>query len=123
MAAGQVYQRRINAVIDHVSTHIAEELSLETLAGVAHFSAFHFHRIFKAVVGETLNGFVKRLRLERAIFLMHHNPRMTLTQIAFSCGFNSSSDFSRSFKKCHGLTPRAYVKERRACRLSDKRPS
>src|SRR6267143_1069627 len=48
------YEKRVNLVIDHVSAHLAEDLSLEGLARVAAFSPFHFHRIFRAITGETL---------------------------------------------------------------------
>ncbi len=57
------YTARINRVIDYVEANIDKDLSLDELAEVAHFSPFHFHRIFSAMVGETLNGFI---RLSRA---------------------------------------------------------
>lgn len=58
------YIYRINQVIDYVRSHLDEELSLQTLASLATFSPFHFHRIFKALTGETVNDFVRRVRLE-----------------------------------------------------------
>jgi AraC family transcriptional regulator len=57
------------------------------------------------MVGETLSEFVKRQRLERALYLMSHAPGYSLTEIAFQCGFSSSSDFSRSFKSHYGSAP------------------
>jgi AraC family transcriptional regulator len=59
------------------------------------------------MVGETLLEFVKRTRLERALYLMSHGPK-SLTEIALEVGFNSSSDFSRSFKSHFGASPRAF---------------
>jgi AraC family transcriptional regulator len=59
------------------------------------------------MVGETLHEFVKRTRLERALYLMSH-ARRPLTEIALEVGFNSSSDFSRSFKAHFGVSPRAF---------------
>lgn len=113
------YLRRVNHAIDHVLLHLAEPLPLEVVAKVAHFSPFHFHRIFKAVVGETLHDFVKRLRLERALTLLSRPEAPNLTEVALSCGFASSSDFSRSFKAHYGVSPSrfelaAYREERRA---------
>jgi AraC family transcriptional regulator len=55
-----------------------------------------------------VHQFVKRLRLERALYMMSHAPTRSLTQVALDCGFASSSDFSRSFKQQHGLAPRAF---------------
>jgi AraC family transcriptional regulator len=105
--ANRDYQARINRAIDHVTRHLAEPLKLKKVAKVAAFSPFHFHRIFRAMVGETLLDFVKRTRLERALYLMSHGKR-PLTEIALEVGFNSSSDFSRSFKAQYGVAPRAF---------------
>lgn len=97
------YVSRINRVMDYARKHLDEDLSLEQLAAIAYFSPFHFHRIFKTLTGETLKQFVKRLRLERALYLLSHGPR-PLTEVALECGFASSSDFSRSFKAHFGVS-------------------
>lgn len=102
------YLARINRAIDHVMHHLAEPLPLDEVAAVACFSPFHFHRIFKAVVGETLHGFVKRVRLETALHRMAHHPGASLTEVALACGFSSSSDFSRSFRAHFGVPPSAF---------------
>ena len=102
------YVARVNRAIDFVVQNPAERLDLEQLARVACFSSFHFHRIFKALVGETVAAFVKRARLQRAIRLMALRPDASLTEIALACGFASSSDFSRSFKQGYGVPPRAF---------------
>jgi AraC family transcriptional regulator len=99
---------RINRAIDHVVKHVDGRLRLEDVAAVAHVSPFHFHRLFKSVVGETLAQFVKRQRLERALYLLSHNAGRSLTDVALQCGFSSSSDFSRSFKQHYGVAPSAF---------------
>jgi AraC family transcriptional regulator len=101
------YVDRVNRAIDHITRNLARPLKLDAVAKVAAFSPFHFHRIFRAMVGETLLDFVKRTRLERALYLMSHGPK-PLTEIALDVGFNSSSDFSRSFKAQFGVSPRAF---------------
>ena len=66
------YQTRINRVIAHIDANLGEDLSLEQLACVACFSEYHFHRLFRGIVGESLNEFVQRRRLEtaaRALYL------------------------------------------------------
>ena len=98
------YRSRINRVIDYIEANIARELSLKELAGVAHFSPYHFHRIFGAMVGETLNGFIKRIRLEKAATKLVTNPKKSITEIAFECGFSSSSVFARAFKDSFGMS-------------------
>jgi len=99
---------RVNRAIDHIVRNLAQPLGLQELSREAGFSPFHFHRVFKSMLGETLNQFVKRLRLERALYLMSHAPTRSLTQVALDCGFSSSSDFSRSFKQQYGLAPSAF---------------
>jgi AraC family transcriptional regulator len=93
----QEYLGRINRVIDFIENNIDASLSLETLAREANFSPFHFHRIFSALVGETLNGFVRRLRLEKAASMLIDHPKETITEIALACGFSSSAAFARAF--------------------------
>jgi AraC family transcriptional regulator len=102
------YTDRVNRAIDHIVANLAQPLSLDDVSKAARFSPFHFHRIFKAHLGETLNQFIKRQRLERALYLMSHAPKRSLTDIALHCGFSSSSDFSRSFKQHYGVAPRAF---------------
>jgi AraC family transcriptional regulator len=102
------YVHRVNRAIDHVTRNLAEPLKLEEVARVACFSPYHFHRIFRALVGETLHDFVTRVRLERALHLIAHGDRPALTEVALACGFASSSDFSRSFRKRFGVPPRSF---------------
>jgi AraC family transcriptional regulator len=102
------YVERVNRAIDHIIRNLAQPLSLAEISEAACFSPFHFHRIFKALIGETLNQFVKRQRLERALYAMSHAPNRALTDVALDCGFTSSSDFSRSFKQQYGVAPSVF---------------
>ncbi len=102
------YVGRINLAIDYVRQNLDQPLKLEVVAKAAGFSPFHFHRIFRLMVGESLNEFVKRVRLERAVVWMSRQHwatrrRPSLTDIALACGFGSSSDFSRCFKERYGV--------------------
>lgn len=99
------YISRINRVIDYIEANIDEDLSLEHLAGVADFSRFHFHRIFRALIGETLNQFIQRVRLEKAALQLAANPRKSITDIAFDCGFSGSAAFSRAFRETFRMSP------------------
>jgi AraC family transcriptional regulator len=118
-AAPADYVERTNRAIDYIVRNLARPLRLEDIAQEAGFSPFHFHRVFRAIIGETLKQFVKRQRLERALYLMSHAPNRDLTEIALDCGFSSSSDFSRSFKQRFEVPPsvfdlKAFRKSRRA---------
>lgn len=101
------YVQRTNLALDYIVRNLDGQLRLEDVAAAASFSPFHFHRIFKSLLGETLNQFIKRQRLERALYLMSHAPGRSLTEIAHECGF-SSLDFSRSFKQRYDIAPSAF---------------
>jgi AraC family transcriptional regulator len=101
------YRARINRVLDHISAHLDEELSLAVLAEIACFSHFHFHRLFRILLDETPADCVKRLRLERAAGKLRHDPR-SITEIGLECGFSSSAAFARAFKERFGVTASAW---------------
>ena len=88
------YIARINRVIDHIEETLGDELRLKNLARVARFSPFHFHRIFSARVGETLNHFIQRIRIEKAASNLVGNPKQSITTVAIDGGFSSSATFS-----------------------------
>jgi AraC family transcriptional regulator len=111
MTEHNLYTARINLVQDYISQHLADPLPLAKLADVAGFSPFHFHRLFKQSVGETLNAFVTRTRLERAVALLRSTPTGALTDVAFACGFQSLANFSRTFKACYGIAPRMWDRQ------------
>lgn len=100
----QEYTTRINRVMDYIRLHLDKSFDLATLAGVASFSPYHFHRIFTAMVGETPNNFVSRIKLEKAAQLLHNNPKASVSDVAFLCGFVNISSFSRAFKSHFNMT-------------------
>ncbi len=102
------YVDRLNRAIDYVTQNLDQRLRLEDVARAACFSSYHFHRIFRGLMGETLASFVKRVRLERSVYLLSHRKGASLTEIALACGFSSSSDFSRSFRSYYGVAPRRF---------------
>ena len=106
-----IYQQRINLVINYIREHLDGDLSLDTLARVAYFSPFHFHRLFKSLTGETVNDCVVRLRLERAVALLKASPTLPLLDASVEAGFNSASNFSRSFKQRYGINPRRWDRQ------------
>lgn len=105
------YLHRIHKVQDYIETHLYDPISLKELANVAGFSKFHFHRIFKGIIGEPLSQYVNRLKLEGAINLLTHRPDMTITDIAYHFGFTDSAVFSRAFKNHYKVSPAYYRNE------------
>lgn len=98
------YISRINKVQDYIEDHLGEELCVQRLAGVAAFSEYHFQRVFRQITGESLYGFIKRLRLEKAIFLLRSNKRLTIQDIAMSVGFSNQASFAKAIKERYGVS-------------------
>jgi len=102
------YVARINRVVDYIKANLDGNLSLDTLAGVALFSKFYFHRIFKSMIGESLGEFVTRARIERAAFMLANNRTTPITEIALQSGFSGSSTFSKAFRTHYNMSPRQW---------------
>ena len=99
------YLARMNRVLDHIDRHLDQPLDLPTLAAVAHFSPFHFHRLFAAWMGERLGDYVRRRRLQVGAKLLQTQPRSTVLTVALTVGFGSSEAFARAFRQHFGCTP------------------
>lgn len=98
------YLQRLTPVIRYLEQSYHKDLNLEQVAKIACLSPYHFHRIFKAVTGERLNEYLKRLKLESAANdLFYQKP--PVTEVALDCGFSSSQSFAKAFKQYFGLTP------------------
>ena len=108
MGRNDRYHDRVNRVLDYIGGHLDGELSLSRLSEVGCFSPFHFHRIFQAVTGETLNSHVRRVRLERAALLMKTSPRKRITDVAMEAGFAGTAAFSRAFRNHFGRAPSSW---------------
>ena len=98
------YQRQLDTVTDYIYAHLDEDLSLETLAHVSGFSRYHWHRIYRAVRGETAAQTVRRLRLERAAAMLT-GTSWPVERIAWKAGFTGTEVFSRAFLRSYGTTP------------------
>jgi len=105
--SNEIYRSRINRAIDYVNNNVNKSISLEELAAVAYFSPFHFHRIFVAVTGETVNNFTNRIRNEKAARLLKFSKK-SISEISMECGFSSTSTLSRLFKQYFEISPSEY---------------
>lgn len=99
------YERRLHRVLAYIDEHLDTPVALAELARVANFSAFHFHRIFAAHVGETLGSYLTRRRVEQAAARLASQPRLSVLHVALDVGFGSPEAFTRAFKKHFGCTP------------------
>lgn len=118
------YARRMNRVLNHIDEHLDAPLDLPALAELAHFSPFHFHRLFAAWMGETLGVYLQRRRMEVAARRLADRHGESVLAIALSVGFGSGEAFSRAFKLHFDQTPRAWragSPERQAAYLAAER--
>ncbi len=106
------YHERLNRVLLHIARHRGEELTLDRLAAVACLSPCHFHRIFRAMVGEPLGQHVQRVRLETAVVQLQTSTRSVL-EIALDAGYESAAAFARAFAQRFGVSPTQCRREHR----------
>ncbi|MGH8494788.1 MAG: AraC family transcriptional regulator [Gammaproteobacteria bacterium] len=112
----------MHRVIEFVDRYLAQPLDLDTLAGVAHFSPFHFHRLFSAWMGETLGDYLRRRRVEVAAMRLAAQPRSTVLNTALSVGFGSAEAFARAFRSRFGCSPTAWRAQQARQRSANGNP-
>jgi len=95
---------RLLEVFSFIRKNCHDHLSLPALAKMAHMSPSYFCRFFKATTGDTPTHYVLRLRVDLSADLLS-NSAMSMTDIAYACGFSSHSYFDRVFKRLKGMTP------------------
>jgi AraC family transcriptional regulator len=114
------YSDRIRRVVDYLAAHLDETLDVETLAHVASFSPYHFHRLYRGLLGETMTETVRRLRLYRAaIDLLDRESSIERT--ARRAGFGSQAAFTRAFHAEYGEAPARYRGLRRGASNDQER--
>jgi len=107
------YNRRMHAVVDYIDRHLDRKLDLAALAGVASFSPYHFHRLFRALTGEALGDYVRRRRLESAGVRLRAQNGVSVLNIALGVGFGSAEAFTRAFRAKFGCSPTQWRKSKR----------
>lgn len=101
------YQERINLTVEYINNHLGEEIDLNTLAEIAGFSPFHFHRIMRAFLGEPIGAFIMRMRVETAAKLLRYTD-IPVQEIAWRVGYEVPSSLSKIFKQFYQVSPNEY---------------
>ncbi len=101
----KIQRSRINDVLYEIHRDISVNLSARELAKTAAYSEQHFHRVFHQIVGETVNAYIRRTRLEQVANQLMFDHHSSVLSIAEKCGFTSLSSFSKAFKAQFGTTP------------------
>lgn len=104
---------KINAVSniqEYIKTHYEEDISLEDLSRVAHYSRYHIVRIFKELTGRTPFDEIRAMRLTKAAERLRDSKGRVI-DVALDSGFDSSEGFTRAFARQFGITPQKYRRE------------
>jgi AraC family transcriptional regulator len=103
------YIQSVYKVILYIERNYHEELTLEELSKIASFSKYHFHRIFKSIIGETVGEYVRKVRLQNSTRKLS-TSNQNITQIALDIGYETNASFSKAFKERFGVTPKEFSK-------------
>lgn len=96
-----------------------KDINIQMLAEHIHLSPYYTSHYFKKIYQVTFNQYLTSLRVVNAKYLLH-KPDLPITEIALSCGFNNSSNFSRIFKMEEGMSPSDYRKKHLLSNAPDK---
>ncbi len=99
--------RSIDPAVDYINENYFKKITLEELAHKAHYSSFHFIRIFQKETGKTPFAYLTQVRVEKAKEFLSATSQ-TITEICLQCGFQNSSHFANFFKLHTGLSPSEY---------------
>ena len=106
-----MYINNIHLATNYIEENLSENLKLNDIAKISGYSMFHFDRIFKYTVGESVIEYVRKRKLTEAANLLV-STKIRIIDIAIKYGFNSQQAFSLAFKKFYGKTPGEYRKEK-----------
>ncbi|PKM58380.1 MAG: hypothetical protein CVU98_01225 [Firmicutes bacterium HGW-Firmicutes-3] len=104
------YVEQINRVQDYIEMNLDKTLTTKKLSQIANFSEYHFQRVFAYVTGESLYAFIKRIRLDKAAYMLLADKKRPIIEIAMSVGFANQASFAKAFKLRYGMTGTAYRK-------------
>lgn len=107
----EYYIKRINLAVDYIEANINSKITTKDLAKISSFSEFHFHRIFKLITSETVNQYIKRLKMGKS-FRDLTIGNDSVTQTAFKYGYNSSANFTRDFTLFYNTNPSVKKREK-----------
>lgn len=99
---------KLQKVIVYIAQHLNEKLSLDQLSDIACISKYHFHRLFTAHVGLSVQQYIRWLRLKKSAHQLIVESDKSIINIAIDAGFESHEAFSRAFKQASGFSPKAF---------------
>lgn len=113
-SAGRRAIERVQAMTDHINAHFGEPMTVEGVAAAGGLHPTNAMAVFKRVLGMTIAQYIRRQRLSRAMMMLVDTD-LSITEIAFGCGYGSLSQFYEEFQKHCRSTPRQYRLRFRRC--------
>jgi len=107
--------RRIVEAKRYIDAHYHEQIDLSNISDQAHFSRYHFLRLFKEAYGKSPHRYLTEVRLSHARRLLKKG--LAVKTVCFEVGFNSVPSFVTLFRKSVGCTPHTFMKQEHAAAL------
>lgn len=98
----------VNRIKSWIDDHFTSNISLDDVSKSLHISKYYMSRIFKEITGYTVMQYIMSRRMNQAKYLLEINPDKSITEVGLESGFESSSHFSRLFRKQVNMTPSEY---------------
>ncbi len=108
--AEELADDRLQQVVEYIQQNLGDDVSLDTLAGIAGLSPNYFLAAFRQATGRTPHRYVTDLRIARACELLH-DPRRPITEVSLAVGFSSQSHLTEVFRRTMNTTPAAYRRD------------
>ena len=106
-SAAFYHEQVVEQIVNYIENYYWEDLSLEHLAGIVHYSPHHLNLVFKKHIGTPVHRYISEVRLEKSKDLLQ-SREMLVKQVATAIGFKDPLYFSRKFKQHFGISPQAY---------------
>lgn len=102
----------VDTILAYLYEHFAEKIELDTLAQLAYCTESHIARVFKKHTGTTIISYVHKIRIEKSIQMMEEE-NLSVKEAALAAGYQNLNHFYKYFNQYTGMTPAAYIKQRR----------
>lgn len=105
---GNDREKLLPKIFEFVDTHFSGECSLSTLSEYTSYHYVYLSKYFKNCIGLSFTDYVNRYRINEACYRFRNDPKQTVIQTAYECGFSSLRTFNRNFRRIVGVSPSQY---------------
>jgi two-component system, response regulator YesN len=105
------YSSAIRRAIEYIRMNLNQDLSLDSISGSLNLNSYELSRQFKKETGKNITEYINNRRINEALYILE-NDNISITDVAFTVGFNDVNYFTKVFKKLKGITPSEYRKQK-----------